>query len=527
MLEGIEEEQKEFEYKNKETKTRSIFFADTETDTSGNHKPILIGVVKDTKAHHVDSVKVFVNEDDSNKFYLNFMDYIIKYSKTDGVQDEEVIIYFHNLKYDYHVLLPYMTLSSAPCEKDGNVYSVDILYKKRKFQLRDSYKLANFALSKFQQTFALEEIYNKKEAIAYDYHKITNMQNKLITTKEYESFLKKDEIKIFRKNIEKADFDWTIQPKGYFNPIEYYKHYLRYDVIILAKGLQKFKETIDKITDSKLNMYNYLTISSLTYALMSMEGSFDGVYELTGNLREFCGKAVTGGRVQVNEKYKKTTIEGKFADYDGVSLYPSSIKRLCEEKGLPLGKCQRIETKDKETLDKNNYYIVKIRINKINKRQQLPMVSYKDEEGLLQYVNNVTKPIETYVDMITLTDWIEFQKIEYEILDGVYWNSGYNKKMGEVIQHLFDERLKQKKAGNEAMQQILKLMMNSSYGKTITKKTKTKNVVTNIKYKDNYIYNNFNTIKKITELNEKQFLIETDDLDITCTYIRTEIFRKI
>lgn len=517
ILDGIEQEQQEYKYKEKQTKTRSIFYADSETDTSGNHKPILLGIVKDRPDVQIGHVRTFVNKnDDKNKFWFDFLEYIHRNSKTNNVNDEEVIIYFHNLKYDYHVLMPYLYLSGSPCEKDGNLYSAKIRYRKRIFELRDSFKLANFALAKFQKTFDLDPSLNKKEAIAYDYYKLTNMCVELIKTSDYEKFLRPEEIPIFREAIEKNEYNELETPKkGWFNPIAYYRYYLKYDCLILAKGLQKFKQTIDIISENKLDMYNYLTISSLTYAMMGLNGSFDDVYEMTGNLRDFCSQAVTGGRVQTNAKYEKQVLNGKFADYDGVSLYPSAIKRLCEERGLPLGKCKRIETHSKVELDKHDYYIVKVKISKINKHQQLPMVSYKDDEGLLQYINDIEEPIMTYIDMISLSDWIKFQEIEYEIIDGVYWNEGYNKKMGDVIKHLFEERLKQKKQGNEAMQQILKLMMNSAYGKTITKKTTTKNIITNEKYRDNYIHNNFNTIRKITDLNEKLCSIEVDTVDLS------------
>jgi len=79
--------------------------------------------------------------------------------------------------------------------------------------------------------------------------------------------------------------------------------------------------------------------------------------------------------------------------------------------------------------------------------------------------------------------------------------------MGIIIEHLFKERLKHKKAKNEAMQLILKLMMNASYGKTITKQTYKEKVVVYKKQLDNYIANNFNIIDEIKKLNDHQFMV--------------------
>ena len=414
----------------------------------------------------------------------------------------------------------------APCEKDGQMYSVKFMFKRKQFEFRDSYKLASMPLSAFQESFGLPADLSKKEAIAYNYYTYRNVREMREEVEMYEQFLTEDNKKIFRKNLEEH-YVFRYRPdektgKMIFDPKEYYKFYLKYDTFILMKGLEKFEQIIDEIVtalnkkynmDHKINLHSFLTISSLTNAIMGAYGSYEGVYQMCGNLREFCGNFVTGGRVQVNKKYQKKLINKKIADYDGVSLYPSAIKRMCEERGLPLGKAQMIDSKDKKVLDAYDYYMVKIKITKINKFQQLPMVSYKNEEGLLRYINEITEPITTYVDMITLADWIEFQGIEYEILDGVYYNKGFNKTMGGIIEHLFQNRLIHKKAGNQAMQLILKLMMNSAYGKTITKKTMIKKVIINNDKKDTYIGNYFNTIKEFEPLTELQWEIKMDSVD--------------
>ena len=96
--------------------------------------------------------------------------------------------------------------------------------------------------------------------------------------------------------------------------------------------------------------------------------------------------------------------------------------------------------------------------------------------------------------------------------------------MGEVVQTLFDARLKYKKT-NVALANVIKLMLNSSYGKTIMKKTntetkivKTTNKTYNKKTKkwvvhkktdfENYVYNNFNTIKRYRKLNKDNYEVE-------------------
>ena len=530
-LKLIEQEQEYYNFKEKGDDKKTIrYFADIETDVnSGKHIPILIRFTK--TGDNIDDGFTYERQqnDNDHTLYNRFMNSLV--NKTYGY--DKVIVYFHNLKYDYHTLKKFIFHMGAPCEKDGQFYSVKILFKKRLFEFKDSAKLAQMPLRDFQKSFQLPEDLNKKEAIAYRYYTIYNMQDLVVNVKDYEKFLKDNEKETFMKSLkENPDFRYNKENQT-FNPIAYYKYYLKYDTFIMMKGLEKFEQIINDIikglneTFNKnytVSMFDYLTISSLTHAIMGMYGAYDDVFEMSGNLREFCGNFVTGGRVQVNQEYVKKLIEEKLADYDGVSLYPSSINRLCKEFGLPKGKAKQIQTKDKKELDKFDYYMVKIKINKINKFQQLPMVSYKDKNGSLKYVNEIDEPITAYVDMITLADWIEFQEIEYEILEGVYYNEGYNKTMGIIIEHLFKERLKHKKAKNQAMQLILKLMMNASYGKTITKKTMKKKTVVNQNLKEAYINNNFQTIISWDEVSDVQTIVTQNANDNSYNMAHVGVF---
>ena len=159
----------------------------------------------------------------------------------------------------------------------------------------------------------------------------------------------------------------------------------------------------------------------------------------------------------------------------------------------------------------------------------MPFIAVKNEDST-EYTNEV--PIEDLIiDSITLEDYIKFHEIEYELIDGVYWNSGVNKKMAEVVQSLFKKRLEYAKS-NIALANTLKLMLNSAYGKTIMKKTNTKKSIIKSEVKvfnkssriwettsktnfNDYIYNNFNTIKAYRKLNESSFEVEQLCADIS------------
>ena len=158
--------------------------------------------------------------------------------------------------------------------------------------------------------------------------------------------------------------------------------------------------------------------------------------------------------------------------------------------------------------------MMKVRITKNNKFQQMPMIAYKKQDGTLDYINNIPDGgIVVVIDTYTLEDYIKFHNIEYEIIEGVYYNEGYNTKIGELIKHLFQQRDIYKKEEKESLQLACKLMMNSIYGKSIMKQNKENIVIVDVKDLDTFILKYFNTIKMMVPLNTKQ--IEEFDTDQT------------
>ena len=81
-----------------------------------------------------------------------------------------------------------------------------------------------------------------------------------------------------------------------------------------------------------------------------------------------------------------------------------------------------------------------------------------------------------YIDKVGLEDLITFHEAEFEIIDGYYYNDGRNDTINRVIEDLYNLRIKLKKDKNPA-QMVIKLLMNSMYGKTIIKPIETDTVV--------------------------------------------------
>ena len=470
----------------------SIFYADCESFVNTNpHRLFLLGVVSINN----DNVLIWnVCDNSAEQVVFNLLNFVSSYGKNDA------IVYFHNLKYDLHLLEPYLNIKDK-CVKDNQIYSIDIFYNGKNIQLRDSYKLIPFALKDFQEDFELGVEYGKKEASAYTYYTPEN-NNKRIHIDEYISLLKEEDKPKFMDNM-KDDPEFDSKTKT-FNPLSYYKEYLRLDCLVLKKGLIKFNELIKEITGG-LTIYKSLTISSLTDKYMKENGAYENVFEVSGNIREYIANAVYGGRVCVNEKYSKKVVEGKISDYDGVSLYPSAINRLCREIGLPTGKAKRLNRNNWKNFQ---YSVLTVRILKVNKKQQMPFIAHKGD-GVINYTNDT--PIDPIIiDSITLQDYINFHEIEYEVLDGVYWDGVFNKKMGELINNLFKTRMTYKKS-KPALDNVIKLMLNSSYGKTIMKKSNSQVKMIRKSEDDNifnnYVYNNFNTLKSYRSVNKYNYEI--------------------
>lgn len=565
-LNNIEEEQREMkdvkviiksdEEWQEKIESLNIFYSDCESVVNKKlvkHNLLMLGTASNSDINNLtkDNVSIFHvcdpkfngEEQSSEQLVVNAW---LNRMTDNGRKD--ALCYFHNLKYDYHLIEKYLNISKK-CEKSNQFYMVTIRHKvgfkkSVKVVLVDSYKLLSMALCKFHDSFNLPEEICKKEAIWYQYYTKENHNIKCGTNK-YRKHLPRNQQLIFDNFLDQCSEDKTMALKyGYiiengikkFNPTEYYKEYLRLDCLVLKYGLKAFNKMIMEITKNKMIIYESLTISSLTDMFMKIEGAYKGIYEVQGNLRAYIAKAVRGGRVCVNEKFQKKILEGKFTCLDGVSLYPSAIKRLCIELGLPTGPARRLI--DKSKWNEYIYSIVTVKITKVKIHQQLPMISYK-EDGKIIY-SNIPPKESIVVDSITLQDYIKFHAIEYEIEDGVYWNDGVNKKMGEIIQNLFNKRLecKESKPPRQSLGDVLKLMLNSAYGKTITNKiyskkniikisgyqknktTKKWEEITKDKW-DNYLYNNFNTIKSFRYINEQQ--IEVKEIQIDDSYNRGHV----
>ena len=190
-------------------------------------------------------------------------------------------------------------------------------------------------------------------------------------------------------------------------------------------------------------------------------------------------------------------------DFDAVSLYPSAM-RLFDGflKGMP----KRITTTDYNELKNYDGLFLKVVITKVGKERPFPVLSHIDKTTKTKNWSNKLVGKTCFLDKTGLEDAVTFQGVEFAVIDGYYFDGGFNKQIKTQIEVIFNKRLEAKAAGNDGLQAAYKLLMNSSYGKLIEKTADT-----DIRYKTKedvlrYVEKYYNHIKCWTDLRSSSYV---------------------
>ena len=187
------------------------------------------------------------------------------------------------------------------------------------------------------------------------------------------------------------------------------------------------------------------------------------------------------------------------------------MARLCQKHGIAKGKIYRGTSNISDYRNKS-HYIVRILINKLTRKCTVPHVGVKNKDGVLKYSNDIIGQ-EIYIDRYALEDLEKYQQVEYQVIEGIYWDGGYNTRIGDLANELHNERCKFKST-NPALGNVLKLLMNSIYGKTIMKKSQERTVFISAKQvEDGYLYNNFGVLKEYEQITSNRYKVVLQDFD--------------
>lgn len=467
---------------------KKIFF-DFETIVEDEHKPYLCCF--ETK----EGFKKSFNGFECGLNMLNYIKNKLKY--------QYCLMIAHNLRYDFSFLAQYLQ-KLTPILKNSKLMTCGASFYGMNIKLKDSYTLITMPLSKFPKTFGLE---GKKEIMPYGLYTKENVIKKYINiddiknyiyTRENSKYLIKCEnttsdefFKAFKQNCE----SWKLLNKnGTVDIIEYSRLYCEIDCKILKNGYEKFRGWINDVCD--LDIDEQISSASLAHNYFIKQECYEDVKMLGGVPRVFIEKCIVGGRTMSKLNQKIHTKNKRISDFDAVSLYPSAMYELGGYlKGLP--KIIEDDQKNFNFLKKQDGYFVECLIKKVGIKRNFPLMSVVNNEGV-RYFNNEMENQIMYLDKIACEDLMKFQKVELEVLQGYYFNEGRNNKVKEVIKYLFDTR-KKEKANDNPIQEIYKLIMNSSYGKTILKAIdKDTKVIHNDKLEE-YIGTHYNHISGVMQ----------------------------
>ena len=421
----------------------STFYFDFEaiTDTE-RHIAYLCCVEKDDGTK-----KSFVGE----KCAKEMLKYIIK-------EKEKVIMIAHNLMYDFSFIVKYLNNIHKVIKKGSKLMYAIGYYKKTKIILKDSYAMIPKALRDFGKMFNLPQ---QKEVMPYGaYNKKTIKKEKIKVDYALDMLKTQKERLQMLKNIK----DWNLysKTKKYFNHIEYSRIYCEMDCKVLHLGYEKFRKDINE--QLGFDIKNFISQASLAHKYMLKEGVYEPCYMFSGIVREFIQRCLVGGRV-MTAKNLQYHVKKILNDFDAVSLYPSAMERIGKNGGYLMGKPKVLKTKDYNTIKNYDGYFIEVEVLELPIKRDFPLASEIDDKGIRDFTND---PKRLYLDKFSLEDLIKFQGLKFKILRGYYFDEGRNNKIKDVIRYVFDKRNYYKSIKNP-VQEVYKVIMNSSYGKTIMK----------------------------------------------------------
>lgn len=395
-------------------------------------------------------------------------------------ENHDVIIYFHNLKFDGSYILNYFNEKEIDFDTFindmGQWYSITYHYKDYKIVIRDSLKILNFSIKQ----------------------------------------IGKDILKTVEKGVTPLTEEKIALDECYKNG---YVDYVIRDVEILAKALNKmiFEQGFEKFTASSQALATYKDMISFPYFL-----------KLFPPLKndEVIRMGYRGGWTFANPVYQNKEIKGNINVYDKNSMYPAIMLNY----KLPTGKPRKIEyeyTREKHDIIFKQFdsccYIYNLNVAFDIKDNHLPSIQIKignkeyfknDEYFKEKIMSNkdilfmLDKTQRDYLTTsqghyfnITLTNFdLDLMKRQYDfdILENskiIKYEFSAKKGLFDKYINLYkDRKIEGKKIGNAVMTQDAKLKLNSLYGKFGTKKL--------IQEKQVYFENDILKFKNDLELTE-------------------------
>ena len=447
----------------------------------------------------------------------------------------KIKLFAHNLTFDLvHILKKTHIKKTIIKDNKFVAAKVHIVRNNKHLEITfvDSYRLIVAPLSKFGKMFNLPV---EKEAIYYEmFNEFTAQSNFNLHKDDIQRYIQQynditlaseEELQEKERQFWENTHKWDCWFKGEsckdkVKLKKYSEIYCEMDCEVLMKGLVAFDRILKQL-DSRLDVLQHCSQSALADYYYKINGCYDNVYELSGFLADYFQGAVVGGRCMLRDN-KPIIVEAPIQDFDAVSLYPSAMYLM---NGFIMGR-PKVLNQTQLNLDFLNsitHYFVTIFIKDVRIKLHMPLMSFIKEDGTREWTNEMEGKTMV-VDKYALEDLIEFHQIDFDIIEGYYFNDGYNTKVREIIMSLFTLRLKAKKDGNEPLADVCKLQLNSSYGKTLQKSINNDTKFVNKKdFEKSYFYNNLHSINYFQDIPDSDYIFIDETKSIKTSYNRPHI----
>ncbi|CAL6097317.1 DNA_polymerase [Hexamita inflata] len=469
---------------------------------------------------------------------------IISYIKRlyeDCKEDKRVVCYLHNLGYDASYIMfaglkikNVLKIGSKIACMETPIYLDNGNMVTLKFC--DSYMLIPTKVSKMPELF-MPGTKLVKEYFPYDYYTLTRYLKNKGNVDEALEYIRNCTREQFVNSIIKAN---AMIDDNTFDMKKYAIYYCEIDVEITRTCVNAFRKQIKE--EFGVEMCDYLSISSITKAYQTNEGVFDDVVNIKGSLRKYLQQMIVGGRV-CTKNNKKYHIKTKLQDFDAVGLYLSAMKRCYYPTGYAKTLTQDLIAhynikdnlfqiqEDPNSPDLRTLYVsVKLTKSKDFIPRAFPVQSYikpkptepkprlkKDEKrelteadigiGTRIFSNDLPDNKIIFMDHIALQDCVTFQKYNYEIISGVYYETR-NYRINDIAAKMHETRQVYKKAGNP-LQNIWKLAGNTGYGNLAQKDHLEEFQIVNEKQLNELLVKKWNTIEDVTSLGPDKYFVST------------------
>jgi hypothetical protein len=482
----------------------------------------------------------------------------------------EITIFFHNLRYDKAIIQNEVSLNSI-CKKDNTIYDMSIVLDLPKIQaaikiqffdsvkhlqaplraLASSYGLPSHLVKKdggiYYQYFAPEKRHQRCTVADYISHRPFDKSNDQYIIPEAKAIT---EVTALLREVGLWFEDEEVSLNTCLDPDDLYEYYLTYDCLVLAGALTVYRSNIEQVCEDYIDIAPidpllYRTSSSVSMAIMSACGCFEGVHEYSGLLKEYIMRSVRGGRCNPHPDFENKLAQpmGGISDCDAVSLYPTAIKNL---RFVPTCAPVKIDTtfQDFKWLQVNSEAaIVTVRITAIRLRKTYaqPIIAWKNPRNEIEYIQDLPEgqPFVVTVHFIELVEYVKYHNIAFDILYGLYWPydphshslSHVGRRWPSLQQKLFDARANAKallKSTSDkkydVQQGLLKLILNSMYGKTIMKPSNCKTIIRPFSSPEEkntawrYVYDRWGELSKAPDFTNRDMIVQLNQADDSFTF---------